>query len=412
MWNNRVMNTLTLSHLPEQLVSLPSWEQEFDRVAQRIAKHFARPETREQARDYLQGLLSPVERKNGWQLAEHLGHANPYRVQHLLDRAVWDADAVRDDLTRYVVEHLGEEEGILIADESGFLKKGNKSAGVKRQYCGTAGRIENCQVGVFLGYASRKGHTLFDRELYLPKEWADDHERREQAKVPQKVDFATKPQLAQKMLLRALDAGIPAAWVTADSVYGGDLGLCDALQTRCQPYVLAIASEERLRWEQGGIRAQTLQKRLPASAWQTLSCGNGAKGAREYDWASLPLDAPKQEGFAHWLLVRRSLSDPTEVTYYRVFAPQTTSLLTLVRVAGTRWTIEVGFESAKGEVGLDQYEVRSWHGWYRHMSLALLAHALLSVLRRDSQMRVEKGGTAIPRNSLRAFKQSRGLCCR
>jgi SRSO17 transposase len=411
MWKKRVMNTLTLSDLAQQLVPLPHWEPHLDNLTQRIAKRFARPEVREQARDYLIGLLSPVARKNGWQLAEHLGHQNPYRLQHLLDRAVWNADTVREDLLPYVVEHLGDPTGVLVIDESGFLKKGEKSVGVKRQYCGTAGRVENCQVGVFLGYATQKGHTLLDRELYLPQEWANDPKRRKQAKVPKQIAFATKPQLAQKMLLRALEAGIPTAFVTGDSVYGNASTLRACLQKRGQAYVLAIKNDLRLSWEGGQIRAQTLAKRLPASSWHPLSAGEGAKGPRLFDWAYLPLDAPEQEGFAQGLLVRRSLSDPTELAYYLVFAALDTALATLVGVAGTRWTIEVEFESAKGEVGLDEYEVRSWHGWYRHMTLCLLAHALLSVLRSQSQNVLVKGGKNLPRNSLRRFKQSRGLFC-
>ena len=273
------MTTLTLSNLHQHLFSLPAWEQHLDHLASRISPRFARRQGHEQARAYIDGLLSSVERKNGWQLAEQLGHANPYRVQHLLDRAVWKADLVRDDLLGYVTEHLGQADGVLIVDESGFLKKGDKSVGVKRQYSGTAGRVENCQVGVFLAYATRKGHTFPDRELYLPQEWADDAKRRKAAHVPTRVEFATNPQLAQTMLERALDTGVPCAWVTGDSVYGSSQGLRECLQTRRQAYVLAIANDERLVWEQGRIRALTLARRLPPSAWQTLSCGEGAKGA-------------------------------------------------------------------------------------------------------------------------------------
>jgi len=411
MWKNRVMNTLALSDLAQHLVPFTTWEPHLDNLTQRIATRFARPEVREQARHYLIGLLSPVERKNSWQLAEHLGHQNPYRVQHLLDRAVWDTDTVRDDLHDYVVEHLGDPQGVLVIDESGFLKKGEKSVGVKRQHCGTAGRVENSQAGVFLGYATQKGHTLLDRELYLPKEWASDTKRRKQAKVPKSVTFATKPQLAQQMLTRALEAGVPAAFVTGDSVYGNDASLRACLQKRRQAYVLAIKCDLRLWWEGGRIRAHTLAKRLPAASWHTLSAGEGAKGPRLFDWAYLPLDAPEQAGFEQRLLVRRSLSDPTELAYYLVFAPKQTPLATLAGVAGTRWTIEVELESAKGEVGLDEYEVRSWHGWYRHMTLCLLAHALLVVLRHHSLHPDAKGGRSFPRNCLRKFKQSRGLCC-
>lgn len=405
------METLALSSLATQLVPLSNWEQQFDNLTQRITPRFARPEARQQARDYLQGLLSPVERKNGWQLAEHLGHSAPHRVQHLLDRAVWDDALVRGDLRAYVMENLADPAGILVIDESGFLKKGAHSCGVKRQYCGTAGRIENCQVGVFLGYASRHGHTLLDAALYLPEEWANDTKRRKQAKVPEAVSFATKPQLAQRMFTTALDAGVPAAFLTGDSVYGNDAPLRACLEKRRQAYVLAIKCDLRLPWEGGQIRAKTLAERLPASAWKTLSCGKGAKGERLFDWAYVPLEAPVQEGFAYGLLIRRSLSDPTQIAYYWGFAPQDTPLATLVQVAGKRWTIEVCFESAKGEVGLDEYEVRSWHGWHRHITLCMLAHALLTVLRKDSQEPLGKGGTAMARNSLRAFKLSRGLCC-
>jgi SRSO17 transposase len=430
MWNNRVMNTLALPHLQRELDPLMDWQQPLQDLARRIAPRFARTETRQLALAYLQGLLSCVERKNGWQLAEHLGQVNPYRLQHLLDRAVWDAEEVRNDLQHYVVEHLGSAAGVLIVDESGFLKKGTHSVGVKRQYSGTAGRVENCQIGVFLTYATPKGHTFLDTALYLPREWADDGARREQAFVPEKTEFATKPQLAKAMLKRALDAGVPAAWVTADSVYGDDAALRAFLEERAQAYVMAVSSDERLPLWQGGIRALTLAKRLPAAEWQTLSAGEGAKGPRLYDWAYQSLDAPQAPGWSRGLLVRRSLSDPTELAYYHVFAPENTPLLTLVAVAGSRWTIEICFESAKGEVGLDHYEVRSWHGWYRHMTLSLWAHAFLSVMRAQLQEQAAKKGTTLPGNSagqgpcppartasppspssLQEFKRQRGLFC-
>lgn len=433
MWNNPVMTTLALSHLQSQLEPLPDWQPALQEVARRINSHFARPETRSLAHAYLTGLLSPVERKNGWQLAEHLGQVNPYRLQHLLDRAVWDAEAVRDDLQHYVVEHLGSHQGVLVIDESGFLKKGCHSVGVKRQYSGTAGRTENCQIGVFLTYASPKGHTFLDRELYLPKEWADHPQRREKAFVPETTEFATKPQLAKTMLERVLAAGVPAAWGSADSVYGDNPTLRTFLEEREQAYVLALSSDERLPLWQGRIRARTLAQRLPASDWQRLSAGEGAKGPRLYDWAYQPLDAPDTAGFERGLLVRRSVSEPSELAYYHVFAPKNTSLSALVAVAGTRWTIEICFESAKGEVGLDHYEVRSWHGWYRHMTLSLWAHALLTVLRFQEHERTAKKGGSSPRisprilppstppippsqgrlggSSLARFKRQRGLSC-
>jgi len=401
--------TLALPELQRQLDPLPPWRGPFQEVCRRLTKHFGRIETKQLALDYLQGLLSPVERKNGWQLAEHLGQVNPYRLQHLLDRAVWDADAVRDELRHYVVEHLGSAAGVLVVDETGFLKKGTHSVGVKRQYAGTAGRVENCQIGVFLTYATPQGHTFLDRALYLPQEWADDPERRKQACVPEEIGFATKPQLAQAMLTRALDAGVPAAWVTAESVYGDDPALRAFLEARGQASVMAIASDQPLPLWEGGIRALTLASRLPASAWQTLSAGEGTKGPRRYDWAYQGLDAPDKSGWSRGLLVRRSLADPSELAYYHVFAPENTPLWRLVTVAGTRWTVECCFESAKGEVGLDHYEVRRWQGWYRHITLSLWAHAFLTVLRAQLlEWEVQKGGTTAP-SSLKEFKHSRGL---
>jgi SRSO17 transposase len=279
---------------------------------------------------------------------------------------------------------------VLILDETGFLKQGTKSVGVKRQYSGTAGRIENCQIGVFLTYASPLGQGLLDRDLYLPQEWAEDAARREEVGVPADVTFATKPELARRMLERAQVAGVRAAWVTGDSVYGGDRRLRVWLEQHEQPFVLGVTSQERLwavldgRW--GQPRADAIAATIPASAWRRLCAGAGAKGPRRYDWARVRLArrqlSAEERRWDHWLLVRRSLSDPTKVAYYVVFAPVGTALPTLVHVAGTRWRIEQSFELAKGEVGLDQYEVRRWDGWYRHMTLAMFALAYLAVVRR------------------------------
>jgi SRSO17 transposase len=381
------METMETTELiPEQLAT---WTAGLDEVQQRIGPRFARSEQRQRVRRYLDGVLSPVERKNGWQLAEHAGEARPYGMQRLLAGAKWDAGAVRDDLRAYVVEHLSDPRAVLVIDETGFLKQGTKSVGVKRQYSGTAGRIENCQIGVFLTYAAPEGHVLLDRELYLPREWADAPDRRQEAGVPDEVAFATKPQLARRMLERALEAGVPAAWVTGDSIYGGDRRLRVWLEQQEQPFVLAVTSAEPLfavldgHW--GEPRADAIAAHLPANAWQRLSAGDGAKGPRWYDWARVRLArlqlSEAERRWDHWLLVRRSRSDPTDLAYYVVFAPTGTSLRTLARVAGQRWRIEQSFELAKGEVGLDQYEVRRWDGWYRHMTLAMFALAYLAVLR-------------------------------
>jgi SRSO17 transposase len=355
-------------------------------VASRIGARFARAEARRRSLTYLQGLLGPIERKNGWQLAEAMGDATPYAMQHLLDRADWDADAVRDDLRAYVIEQLGDAGAVLVVDETGFVKKGTKSAGVAKQYSGTVGKIEKCQVGVFLAYASPRGVAFLDRALYLPQEWTADAERRRAAHIPEAVDFATKPQLARTMLERARAAGVPAAWVSADSVYGDDRRLRMWLEAQEQPYVLAVSGKEYVNvaatWTQR--RVSTLLSEVaqqPVDAWQRLSAGEGSKGPRRDDWCRLPLVPPLQDGYERWFLVRRSHSDPEELQGYVTFAPEGTTLEQLVHVAGSRWTIEVAFEAAKGEVGLDQYEVRSAHGWYRHITLALFAQALLTVIR-------------------------------
>jgi SRSO17 transposase len=368
------------------VAALTAAADEVPAVAARIGPRFARAEARRRAQAYLRGLLSPVERKNGWQLAEAAGDRTPYALQHLLGRADWDPDAVRDDLQAYVVEHLGDPGAILVVDETGVVKKGTASAGVAKQYVGCVGKVENAQVGVFLAYASPKGVAFLDRALYLPEDWTDDPARCRQAGIPATVGFATKPQLAQAMLARARAAGVPAAWVTADSVYGDDRSLRVWLEAQEQAYVLAVSGKEYLNvaatWTQR--RVSTLLQELtelPAEAWQRLSAGDGEKGPRWSDWYRFPLVPPLQEGYDRWCLVRRSLSDPKDLQAYVIFAPEGTELEELVRVAGRRWTIEVAFEAAKGEVGLDQYEVRSWTGWQRHMTLALFAQALLTVVR-------------------------------
>lgn len=356
------------------------WANELEEIGELINGRFSRSEARQRALTYLRGLLSPVERKNGWQLAEEAGDETPYATQHLLGRAVWNADEVRNDLHDYVVKHLGDETGVVVIDETGFLKKGAKSAGVQRQYSGTAGRVENCQIGVFLAYATREGRTFLDRELYLPRAWADDPERRAEAGVPPGVKFATKPALGRRMIERVQQAGVPFEWVTGDEVYGNDSQMRKWLEGRKICYVLAVSSQYRVFYQGRRRWAAEIATLLLQEVWQRLSAGAGTKGERLYDWALLPLgevDAQRQR----WLLFRRSISDPTDLAYYVVSAPKKTSLEIMVKVAGTRWAIEESFESAKGEVGLDHYEVRSWGGWHRHITLAMFAHAYLTVVR-------------------------------
>lgn len=359
-----------------------------DALHARIAPRFRRAEARSRARRYLDGLLSPIERKNGWQMAEYLGETGPQGVQRLLNAADWDADAVRDDLRAYVIEHLGDQGGILIVDETGFLKKGSKSAGVARQYSGTAGRRENQQIGVFLVYASAAGCAFVDRALYLPDTWAGDAERRSTAGIPPSVAFATKVELARSMLARAFAAKIPAGWVVGDSVYGHD-DLRQWLEEQGQRYILGIPCTH-LIWTMGQQEeAQALSARLSADVWARCSAGDGSQGPRLYDWACVRLPYSAAAGKAHWLLIRRSMSDPTELKYFRVYGPAETTVGEMIRVAGLRWAVEIAIQQAKGEVGLDQYEVRKWDAWYRHITLALLAHAALEVARSQAQ---EEGG--------------------
>lgn len=391
------------------MTAIAAWTDEFAAVVGRIGPRFARSEARAHAAAYLRGLLGRTERKNGWQLAEAAGDASPYGIQQFLYRATWDPDAVRDDLRAYVVEHLGDPGGVLVVDETGFLKKGVKSAGVQAQYSGAAGRTANAQVGVFLTYASPRGHTFLDRALYLPASWTDDRDRCRAAGIPDDVAFATKPALAQTMLERALDAGVPAAWVTADSVYGDVKYLRVWLEARPIGYVLAVSRKDTVvgpDWRQRRIAAYLADP--PAEGWQRLSAGAGAKGPRDYDWLRLPLIAPLVAGWERWVLLRRSVADPDELTAYVCFAPAGTTLAALVRVAGSRWTVEICFEAAKQEVGLAQYEVRSWTGWHRHVTLACLAHAFLTVVRahgRDPLTEEQKGDR--PRGSLARFRASR-----
>lgn len=357
------------------------WANEIEAVGQRIGRHFARSEPRQRALGYLRGLLSDVQRKNGWQRAEVLGEATPDGVQHLLSRADGDADAVRDDLRAYVHEQLGAADGVFVVDETGFLKKGIKSCGVARQYSGTAGRIENCQVGVFLAYASSKGHALMDRALYLPKEWTDDPLRCQQAGVPPTRTFQTKPQLAQRMLRQAWQQGVRAAWVTADTVYGHDGKFRRFLEANGQPYLLAVPANQPLFDGASRSTVQVIADKFAAPDWQRSSAGQGSKGPREYDWAVRAFGAVDKRGWRLWLVVRRHREQRDNRAYFFACGPAATSREALIAVAGTRWRVEECLELAKGDGGLDEYEVRSWVGWYRHVTLSLFALAVVAAIR-------------------------------
>jgi SRSO17 transposase len=364
----------------EASVDVDVWREHFDTAFSRIAGRFGRVEPRWQARLFLQGLLSDVESRSCWQLAEQAGNASPHAMQRLLGEAVWDADQVRDDVRAYVVDELGEPDGVLILDDTGDLKKGVHSVGVQRHYTGTAGRIENAQVAVFLAYASGRGRALIDRDVYLPASWTDDRARCQAAGVPDQISFATKITLGRRMLARALDAGVPAGWVTADEFYGGDRGLRRDLQGRRVGYVLAVAKSHRVTLPIGKVRADQAVARLHRRCWNRLSAGPGAKGQRDYDWAWVRITPPDDEAPGHhWLLVRRNITDG-ELAFYRCWSPTPVTLAALVRVGGIRWCVEECFQAAKGEVGLDQHQVRKWNSWYRYTTLVMLAHAILAVI--------------------------------
>lgn len=402
------------------LDDVDQWGVEFENFHGRFARLFARSEPREASRKYLCGLLASVRRKNCWQMAEVLGARDPQGMQRLLYSAQWDADAARDELVRFVIEAFGADNGICVMDETGFLKKGEKSVGVKRQYTGTAGKVENCQVAVFLSYFGRRGYTFLDRRLYLPEDWCSDWERRREAKVPDEVTFSTKPELAGEMLKHAWAEGVPMGWVTGDTVYGDATHLRDTIDQAGKKYVLGVSSntpfwrerpplEEPVKRARGRPRkrprlaadapawetAEAIVASLSEGTWERLTVSEGEKGPRVYDWARLRVvesrDAlPGPEG---WLLARRSLTDATDMAYYVSNAPRETPLQSLTEVASTRWSIETTIEEGKGETGLDEYEVRYWHSWHRHITLSMIAHAWLAFIRQRAGEKTAGPGT-------------------
>jgi SRSO17 transposase len=396
---------------------LDEWGADFLRFCARFADVFGRKEPRAQAVKYLRGLMAPVPRKNSWQVAEAVGDPIPDATQRLLYRAHWSADAARDRLLRYAIEVFGEEDGIGVVDETGFIKKGTHSVGVKRQYSGTAGKVENCQIGVFLSYATAKGHVLLDRRLYLPEEWANDPQRRAEAKVPTDVEFQTKPEQAMAVLETAWQAGVPMRWVAGDEVYGDSTELRDLVARRERWYVLAVRTltpvwterppvvepepqvrgrpRTKARLAEGAPVATTVKEVVASwreSRWQRLSVAEGEKGLITYDWACQRVveSCDGLPGRDAWLLARRSVSDPTDIAYYLSNAPVDTPLMKLAEVASTRYTVEQCIEEAKGETGLDEYEVRFWHSWHRHITLSMMAHTWLASVR--YQATEKKGG--------------------
>jgi SRSO17 transposase len=362
-----------------------AWSEAFNGLFAQVAGVFENAAVRGHGRWYLLGLLSHQERKNSWWLAEFAGDASPDGMQRLLNFSPWDEDAARDALARYVARRMGDRAAVLAVDETGFLKKGGMSAGVARMYTGTAGRIENCQVGVFTAYITPDGgRALIDRELYLPEGWTDDRDRCRKAGIGDDVQFATKPGLARKMIERAVKAGVPFSWVTADEAYGGNPGLRRWLEEQGIPYVMAVSRDAMITTAAGKKRADELAALVPGGGWQRLSCADGSKGPRLYDWALIGTKSPQ-----HHLLVRRSLQPGErgvlELAFYRCWSPHPVTLAELTAVAGARWGVEDCFAEAKNEAGLDHYQVRKYRAWYRHATLSMLAHAFLAVTARDSR---------------------------
>jgi SRSO17 transposase len=357
------------------------WDEDFQEFFLGFSHRFSRVETRWQARKYLRGLMAPLERRNGWSLAEQAGDETPDSMQALLCSPCFDRDAVRDDVRAGVVAAIGDAAGVLVADETGFVKKGRGSAGVQRQYTGTSGKVDNCQIGVFLAYHTVRGRALIDRELYLPASWTADRDRCRRARVPDEVPFATKPQQARVMLQRAVAAGVPFTWFTADEAYGQNPGLREWCQQQDIAYVLATRCDHEVP---SGLRTTSRVDHLVAGvrsgAWRRMSCGEGAHGPRVYDWVSIPIRAQVPHGRRGWVLARRSITTG-ELAYYVCFGPRGTRLRTLVQTAGARWAVEETFQTAKNEVGLDQYQVRRYDAWYAHITLAMAAAAFLTIVR-------------------------------
>jgi SRSO17 transposase len=371
-----------------------------------LSSLFSRKDTANVCAAYVRALLSTVDRKNTWQLAEVAGKKDPYGFQYLLGRAKWDQNMVRDELIKHVITSLGHEDSVMSVDETGFLKKGDKSSGVARQYTGTAGRIENCQIGVFLNYSTPKGHTLIDRELYLPQEWTGNNEKLKSVGLdPEKVRFKTKIELARLMVERAYSLGAKPNWIAADSVYGGDYKFRVWLEEHRQAYVLGVKTNQYICIGMRQKTAKDLFKEVPPHAWYELSSGIGTKGRRMHKWAAVKINHPYDGTVSRWALCRQSVKDSTECTYYLAFAKTDTSLEKLAEAAGRRWTIEECFETAKGETGLDQYEVRSAMGWYRHITLSMVAQAILAISRSKVFPKVDA------KSKMNAFKKKRKILC-
>lgn len=379
-------------------------EKEIQELKSRMQKCYYSKSGVNEAEKYIKGLLSRAERKNGWQMSEILGESTPYRMQQFICRGRWSADKLRDVLQEYVKEKLQDESAVLVTDETGFLKQGKMSAGVQRQYSGTAGRIENCQIGVFINYAANDKFCCIDRELYIPKQWTDDKKRCRKAGIPEEYQFRTKTEMALEMIKRAYENGIPFAWVTGDSVYGADSRIQKYLEEKDKKYMFAVSGKEYVWIGFRQYSVKEIKEQLDDGKWVRISTGNGTKGEKVFEWQYTEVNCGI-ENHRKYLIFRRSLTDNSRIRGYIAYGSCETRIEEFVKTAGIRWTIEMNFAEMKGETGLDQYEVRSYDGWHKHITLSCLAHAFLTVLREQFENFLEM--SVIYENKMGDFKKKR-----
>ena len=396
--------------LRQQLQKLEHWQERFDEFMQAIAQCFTRIEPTLHAQQYIQGLLSDLDRKNGWQLAEAVGDTTPYGKQHLLGRAKWSADHMLAVIWDDLQDSLGRDHVTLIVDDTGFLKKGQSSVGVKRQYTGTAGRTENCQIGVFLSYWTPQGHSLWDRQLFVPEEWLDDEDLRRKGKIPDHVVYQTKIEIGRSMCQRALDAGVEAEWLLADSLYGKAFAFRSFFERRGIQYVVGVPKSQHMTYQAHRQRVDKVAARFAPDQWARASAGMGTKGPREADWLLLPHGIACEDGFRKYVLCRRFV-DEDEISYFFVLAREEVGFQEIIEAEGRRWAVEEDIATGKGQAGLDEYEVRSWHGWYRHITLSMAACAFLTRIKvsQDVEKKTLQPISARAHGSLSRFKASRGL---
>lgn len=379
-------------------------EKEMQELKSRMQKCYYSKSGLNEAEKYIKGLMSRAERKNGWQMSEILGESTPYRIQQFINRGRWSADELRDVLQKYVKEKFQDKSGVLVVDETGFLKQGKMSAGVQRQYSGTAGRVENCQIGVFMNYAVNEKFCCIDRKLYIPRQWTDDKERCNKAGIPEEYQFRTKTQMALEMIKRAYENGIPFEWVAGDSVYGADSRIQNYLEEKNKKYMFAVSGKEYVWIGFRQYSVKEIKGQLDKEKWLRISTGNGTKGEKVFEWQYIEVNC-NVENHSKYLIFRRSLTDNSQIRGYIAYGSSETEFEEFIRTAGIRWTIEMSFAEMKGETGLDQYEVRSYDGWHKHITLSCLAHAFLTVLREQFENLPDMSVTY--ENTMKDFKKKR-----